>query len=148
MKDNEKCTVCYLSNTFCLCDKLCTICNGILLEHVKEGLPASNYCKCNLSYINTLKTKITSDNGLDISNDKQTSVKDLLDDKLDKNCIVPEEPGQDLDISHLDKHLQVAINKTYTKAWSLNKFYTGFFMPSRLKCPLSQVQLLMKRKGL
>ena len=49
---------------------------------------------------------------------------------MDKNCIVPEEPGQDLDISHLDKHLQVAINnlcKTYTKAWSLNKFDTGFF---------------------
>ena len=63
---------------------------------------------------------------------------DLLNDKLDKNCIEPQDPGQTLDISHLDKYVQGSITtlcKTYAKAWSKDKFDTGFFQGFQAEMP-------------
>ena len=97
-------TVCQFSTVLCKCNKLCSTCQGILLQYQREGLPTSNYCHCNISYIDTLKTKISHDSGLDLKSDDQTSVTNLLNDKLDKNCIEPQDLGQTLDISPLDKH--------------------------------------------
>ena len=63
---------------------------------------------------------------------------DVLDSQLDKNSIEPPEPGQTLEISHLDKHLQKSITSlclVYHKAWSKDKFDTGFFQAFQAEMP-------------
>jgi hypothetical protein len=62
---------------------------------------------------------------LEIPTEDQTSVTELLDDKLAKHSLEPAQPGQFLDLNHLDKGLQadlVSLCQKYNLAWSTSKF--------------------------
>ena len=75
---------------------------------------------------------------MDLRVEDQTSMSEILDIQLDKNCIEPPDPGKNLDIAHLDKKLQKSINslcKTYTKAWSEDKYDIGFFQGFQAEMP-------------
>ena len=80
------------------------------MQYEREGIPISDYCNCQVNFIESLKTKILVDNGLDLKVEDQTSMSEILDIQLDKNSIEPPDPGQNLDIGHLDKQLQKSIN--------------------------------------
>ena len=88
------CTECHLTMILCSCNKLCSECKGIKVQYEREGIPISDYCNCQVNFIESLKTKILVDNGLDLRVEDQTSMSEILDIHLDKNCIEPPEPGK------------------------------------------------------
>ena len=92
-----------------------------MLKHSPQRLKTIEYCACNLVYINSLRTKLTQAHDLEIPTEAQTSVTDLLNDRLDRQSLEPAVPGQFLDLSHLDRGVKEDLEKLctiYSLAWS------------------------------
>ena len=90
----DSCTICHYSGFLCSCNKICNNCHKIPLEHVNLKLQFSKYCTCQVDNIQSLKTELTSEHNLELSLDEQTSVSEILENKLDKNSIGPPNPGK------------------------------------------------------
>ena len=68
------------------------------------------YCTCDKDYIESLRTKLISDQGLDISEVEQTDVSKIVDASLEKYNLELSAPGKQLELSHLDTELQNKVN--------------------------------------
>ena len=101
-------------------------------------LKTIDYCTCDLDYINSLRTKLTKSHNIEIPLEAQTSVIDMLDERLEKQSIDPPTPGQVLDLDHLDRGVKSDVEKlcdNYSLAWSKGKFDMGEFTAFQADIP-------------
>ena len=89
VRNTEICSKCVIDKKKCQCNKTCTSCKKVILNHQSQRSPTLEYCACILDYINSLRTKLILAHDLEIPTEEQTSVTELLDDRLTKHSLEP-----------------------------------------------------------
>ena len=84
--------------------------------------------------IKILKTKIIADNNLDgllsLENRIEPGIDETINTRLEKDNLIQEAPGNNIDLSHLSESFQKAFNDLFLKykdAFSTDKFDIGLF---------------------
>ena len=84
--------------------------------------------------IRILKTKIIADNNLDgmlsLENRIEPGIDETIDTRLERDNLVQEPPGNDIDLSHLSESFQKDYNNLFVKykeAFSTDRFDIGLF---------------------
>ena len=130
-QDYSLCTSCNLLSTTCNCSKgLCSECTKLI-------------CECQTKYIESLKLKIkknhnfTNDmseqNLIDnlVTDEMQYNISELVDNRLEKNSIIPQDPGTEVELSHLDSSLQAKVSsliQDYDVSFAKHKLDVGDFV--------------------
>ena len=84
--------------------------------------------------IKILKTKIIADNNLDgllsLENRIEPGISETIDTRLERDNLVQEAPGDDINLSHLPENFKNEFNDLFVKyreAFSTDRFDIGFF---------------------
>ena len=94
-------------------------------------------CSCQQSFIESLKIKLSSGHGFEnfpeqaeniITNEMQEDVSTAVDDRLNKLSILPQNPGQSVDLSHMEMKYRLPMEQLiakYDNAFAAHRMDTG-----------------------
>ena len=110
--DNMLCKKCYVRKSACNCIKKCDVCKGFILTN-DININDSLKCFCETNFIQALKTKLDKQHNMGdiksedcILEEEQTDVSGDIEQKLDRFNIAPPDPGQTVDLSHVNNDIK------------------------------------------
>ena len=81
--------MCKLETEICNCVKNCKDCNKPIPRFLTEYNLNIAFCTCDKAYIESLRTKLISDHGLEITEAEQTDISEIVDASLEKYNLEP-----------------------------------------------------------
>ena len=106
---------CNILRELCNCTQKCLACNLFKMSEKIESLNKHLACTCENNFIESLRTKLSIKHNLEATNHddniidagQQSDVSEEIDDRLSKLSMIPQDPGQTVDLSHVSEELKV-----------------------------------------